>query len=107
MSLFNPLKTKCKTCFRYCIEGEIVADLCANCWYDRSESMRKKFRISNFQSNGHPECWQCHQPIYLGGYLTWVIDAKSFAYFCVPCSDKKHRTDSQYHKTKFHYENKL
>ena len=107
MQLFNPLKTKCKTCFRYCLDGEIVADLCANCWYDRSKNMRKQFRFDDFKRGDNYLCYECNQPIYLGGYLTWVVDAKTFAFFCVPCSDKKQKTDEQYKNTKFHYENKL
>lgn len=101
------IRSKCRTCPHSFAPNDMFLGICAYCWQDRSEKLRKALNTNDFSSNGVQRCYECHQPLGGVGYLHWVVDAKSFALYCIPCSDKKWANDGQYRGTKFAYAQKI
>ena len=70
--------------------------------------MHKHFDVSVVRNaDGKYWCFECKQLLNGAGYLHWVVDAKSFAMFCIPCSFHKWGKDQQYRRTEFAYKQKI
>ncbi|MGH9969278.1 MAG: hypothetical protein ACREBG_15960 [Pyrinomonadaceae bacterium] len=101
------IRLRCRTCTRSVDPREAYLDICAYCWLQRSLNMRYGFNINEFSSPAGQCCYECHNLLGGIGYLHWVVDAKTFALYCIPCSDRKWATDGQYKGTEFAYAQKI